>query len=59
MTNSKTIKSKKSLFVLSNTNNLTNNLASGLILPMPHHQNALILKIALKLTWFMLMRHLI
>ncbi len=34
MTNSKTIKSKKSLFVISNTNNLTNNLASGLILPI-------------------------
>lgn len=34
MTNSKTIKSKKSLFVISNTNNITNNLASGLILPI-------------------------
>jgi len=34
MTNSKTIKSKTSLFVISNTNNLTNNLAASIILPV-------------------------
>lgn len=33
MKNSKTIKKNKSLFVLTNTNNLTNYLASGVILP--------------------------
>ena len=33
MKNSKTIKKNKSLFVLTNTNNLTNYLAAGIILP--------------------------
>ena len=34
MKNSKIIKSNNSLFVISNTNNLTNNLASSIILPV-------------------------